>query len=92
MTRNDSPRSSVVPEISPAGNELPHEQTPPDQPADQGPAPRPDQMPAGEVVKVPHQGEGLSSAEVAGMTEGQESVEVNQALEQAQGREDTSQS
>lgn len=94
MTQNED-RISVVPEISPAGNELPHAgQQQPERAgseAEQGPAPR--VVGHGNVdLDLAGQPEALSAAEVAAMTGGEQAVEANQALDNAEGREDTSQS
>ncbi|GHG04530.1 hypothetical protein GCM10017783_16450 [Deinococcus piscis] len=90
MTQNDD-SISVVPEISPAGNELPHQSQAGDPAmpqAEQGPAPVVMQDSAWSTPD----GEALSSAEVAAMTGGEASAEANQALDRAEGHEDPSQS
>lgn len=90
MTQNDD-SVSVVPEISPAGNELPHQpraEDPAAPHAEQGPAPV---VTHDSAVPVPD-GEALGSAEVAAMTGSAASVEANQALDRAEDHEDTSQS
>ena len=59
--------ASVVPEISPVGNELPHESVDPASPvAEQGPAPT--TLPPAPPMPTPS-GEALSSDEVASLTE-----------------------
>ncbi|ADY25285.1 hypothetical protein Deipr_0110 [Deinococcus proteolyticus MRP] len=94
MTQNNDDRISVVPEISPAGNELPRTGQQPEHAgseAAQGPAPV--VVGQGNVdLDLAGQPEALSAAEVAAMTGGEQAVAANQALDAAEGREDKTQS
>ncbi len=93
VTGTDTPadNASVVPEISPAGNELPHPDQAQEGTAQQGPAPVNVDR-SGPGVDIDPSDRPLSAGEVAGMTGGEGAAEANEALSRAQGRSEPSES